>query len=89
MVTINPDSAYVTVVNVFTVAPDKADELLAIAVATTQSTISKMPGFVWLPPVCIGWLLLWRQVLRPDLTRILYLFRLNHPLLFLFLWQLS
>lgn len=46
MAIINAEFPYVTVVNVFTVQPDKADELIATAVATTQSTLSRMAGFV-------------------------------------------
>jgi heme-degrading monooxygenase HmoA len=44
--TIRPDADVMTLINVFTVAPDKQQELIDLLTAATGDLMSTMPGFV-------------------------------------------
>jgi quinol monooxygenase YgiN len=46
VIQINPDLAYIIVVNVFNVSEGQADKLIALAVEGTENVISKADGFV-------------------------------------------
>lgn len=46
MVTITKEQKSITLVNVFTVAADKQDELAAFLIQNTDQFISKCPGFI-------------------------------------------
>lgn len=46
MTTLDPADGYVTLINTFTVVPDRAEELLAELVAATQNGMRHRPGFV-------------------------------------------
>lgn len=46
MTTIQKDQRVLTLVNVFTVAPERQEELLALLVKNTDDFIAKCPGFV-------------------------------------------
>lgn len=46
MTTLDPNDAYVTLINTFTVDPAKADELLAILSEATGHGMRQRPGFV-------------------------------------------
>jgi len=45
MTVLNPSAGYRTLINTFTVEPERAEELLALLSEATQ-TIRRMPGFV-------------------------------------------
>ena len=45
MTTIEQNSGYVTLINVFTVEPDRAAELAALLHAATQEVMRHQPGF--------------------------------------------
>jgi len=45
-VTLNPDAGYVTILNTYTVAPERAEELLQTLVRSTNETLQYVPGFV-------------------------------------------
>jgi quinol monooxygenase YgiN len=44
--TINPDAKLTTLINVFSVEPDKRDRLVSLFKEGTEAWISKVPGFV-------------------------------------------
>ncbi len=46
MVTLDPRSGYVVLINTFTVQPDKAEELLRILSRATEHGMRHRPGFV-------------------------------------------
>src|SRR5829696_2479656 len=46
MVTIAKDNDVVTLINVFTVAPERQQRLVDVLVEATQAVMSKQPGFV-------------------------------------------
>lgn len=46
MTTLNPDDAYMVLINTFTVEPEKADTLLAELTHATETRIRVQPGFV-------------------------------------------
>ena len=46
MTTIDKDLALVTLVNVFTVAPGKQEELAQLLVRATEETMQHLPGFI-------------------------------------------
>lgn len=46
MVTLDPASGHVVLINTFTVEPEKAEELLAALSEATRKTLSRLPGFV-------------------------------------------
>ena len=46
MVTISKDQKALTLINVFTVTPDRQQELLDFLIANTDEFISKCPGYI-------------------------------------------
>ena len=46
MTTIDKGQKVLTLINVFTVAPEKQDELVKVLVDATQQTMKHLPGFV-------------------------------------------
>lgn len=46
MTTITAPSAYETLINVFTVAPDRAEELAAVLTEATEQVMRHLPGFI-------------------------------------------
>lgn len=46
MVTINKDNAVVTLINVFTVAPEDQQRLVDVLIEATEAVMRKQPGFV-------------------------------------------
>jgi quinol monooxygenase YgiN len=46
MTTLHPNDCYVTLINIFTVDPARADELLDFLSRVTEETMRHMPGFV-------------------------------------------
>jgi len=46
MATITKDKKVLTLINVFTVAPERQDELISYLVKNTDDFISKCPGFI-------------------------------------------
>jgi quinol monooxygenase YgiN len=46
MTTINETNSIVTVINVFTVRPEKHQELLDILIEATENVMSRMPGYI-------------------------------------------
>ena len=46
MSTIEKDSKILTLINVFTVAPEKQQELVALLIDATQETMKHLPGFI-------------------------------------------
>jgi quinol monooxygenase YgiN len=46
MTTISKEAGVLTLINVFTVEPEKADELVSVLVEATEKTMRHMPGFV-------------------------------------------
>jgi quinol monooxygenase YgiN len=46
MITISTSSAVVTVINVFTVAPENQARLIELLTRATETTVSRVPGFV-------------------------------------------
>jgi antibiotic biosynthesis monooxygenase (ABM) superfamily enzyme len=44
--TLDTDDGYVTVINTYTVAPERAEELLDLLVTATNDTLRHVPGFV-------------------------------------------
>jgi quinol monooxygenase YgiN len=46
MATLNPSAGYLVLINTFTVAPGKADDLLAVLSHATEARIRHVPGFV-------------------------------------------
>lgn len=46
MTTLDPAAGHLTLINTFTVAPDRADELLAILSKASEEIIRFMPGFI-------------------------------------------
>jgi len=45
-VTLDPAAGYVTIINTYAVAPERAEELLQILVRSTNETLQYVPGFV-------------------------------------------
>lgn len=43
---LDPDAGYVTIINSYRVAPERAEDLLAFLVRATRETIRHVPGFV-------------------------------------------
>jgi len=43
---INPGASPITLINVFTVAPDKQDELVRLLSEATEKAMKRLPGFV-------------------------------------------
>jgi len=46
LTTLDPRAGYVTIINTYTVSPDRADALLDLIVRATLETIRFVPGFV-------------------------------------------
>ncbi|MCY7354879.1 MAG: antibiotic biosynthesis monooxygenase [Lysobacter sp.] len=46
MSTIEKDRNILTLINVFAVAPDKQQELVALLIDATQQTMKRLPGFI-------------------------------------------
>jgi len=46
MSTITPHAGYATLINVFTVRPDRAHELAALLVEATEEVMQHVPGFI-------------------------------------------
>jgi len=46
---INPGASPITLINVFTVAPDKQDELVRLLSEATEKAMKRLPGFVSRP----------------------------------------
>ncbi len=46
LTTLDPDAGYVTIINTYTVAPERAEELLQTLVRSTNETLRYVPGFV-------------------------------------------
>lgn len=46
MTTINENNSICTLINVFTVRPEKQQELLELLIEATESVMSKMPGYI-------------------------------------------
>jgi len=46
MSTIEKDRNILTLINVFTVAPEKQQELVALLIDATQQTMKRLPGFI-------------------------------------------
>jgi quinol monooxygenase YgiN len=46
MATLDPKDGYAVLINTFYVAPDRAEELLALLTAATQETMRFRPGFI-------------------------------------------
>lgn len=46
MTTLDPDAGYVVLINIFTVEPDRADELLGALSRATEHGMRQRPGFV-------------------------------------------
>ncbi len=46
MITLDPSAGRLTLINTFSVDPDRAEDLLAVLSKATQETIRFMPGFV-------------------------------------------
>ena len=44
--TLDPDAGYVTIINTYAVAPERAEELLDALVRATADTLRYVPGFV-------------------------------------------
>ena len=44
--TLDPDAGYATIINTYTVAPDRAEALLDLLVRATTDTLRHVPGFV-------------------------------------------
>src|SRR6478752_5300866 len=45
MTTIAPHAAYATLINVFTVEPERADELAGLLTRSTEEVMQHLPGF--------------------------------------------
>lgn len=43
---LDPSAGYLTLINTFTVTPERADELLAVLSRATEETIRFIPGFI-------------------------------------------
>lgn len=46
IITIDPQTELLTFINTFTVAPDRAEELINLLAAATEETMRHMPGFI-------------------------------------------
>ncbi len=46
LTTLDPRAGYVTIINTYTVAPERAEELLEMLVRSTVETLRYVPGFV-------------------------------------------
>ncbi|MVN85819.1 antibiotic biosynthesis monooxygenase [Deinococcus sp. HMF7620] len=46
MTTLNPAAGHLTIINTYTVAPERADALLATLIRATEETLRFVPGFV-------------------------------------------
>ena len=46
MTTLDPTDGYVTLINTFTVAPSRAEELVELLSRATEETMRHLPGFV-------------------------------------------
>lgn len=46
MTTLDPAAGYVVLINTFTVAPDRAEELLTVLARATEEGMRRRPGFV-------------------------------------------
>lgn len=44
--TLDPSDGYITIINTYAVAPERAEELLGFLVRSTNETIRHVPGFV-------------------------------------------
>lgn len=44
--TLDPDAGYVVLINIFTVDPEKADDLMSVLSHATEEGMSAQPGFV-------------------------------------------
>jgi quinol monooxygenase YgiN len=44
--TLDPEAGYITIINTYTVAPERAEELLDLVTRGTYDTIRYLPGFV-------------------------------------------
>lgn len=46
LVTLDPDAGYVTIINTYSVAPERSAELIETLVRSTNETLQYVPGFV-------------------------------------------
>lgn len=46
MTTISPENSVVTLINVFTVEPDRQQHLIDVLIEATESVMNKLPGYV-------------------------------------------
>lgn len=46
MTTLDPTTGYVVLINIFTIEPDKADDLLGVLSHATEAYMRHVPGFV-------------------------------------------
>jgi len=46
LTTLDPDAGYVTIINTYAVAPERAEALLDLLVRSTNETLQYVPGFV-------------------------------------------
>lgn len=46
LTTLDPTAGYVTIINTYAVAPERAEALLELLVLATQETLRYVPGFI-------------------------------------------